>query len=40
VSHFTTATDGVVLLDTSDLDFDESVAAVLEIVRQGARSGV
>jgi cytidylate kinase len=40
VSHFTTAADGVVLLDTSDLDFDESVAAVLEIVRQRAPSGV
>lgn len=33
VSQFTTAAEGVVTLDTSDLDFDESVAAVLDIVR-------
>ncbi|MDO5502726.1 MAG: (d)CMP kinase [Actinomycetia bacterium] len=32
VSNFETAADDVVLLDTSDLDFDQSVAAVLAIV--------
>ena len=32
VSQFTEAADGVTLLDTSDLDFDGSVRAVLEIV--------
>lgn len=32
VSVFTEAADGVVLVDTSDLDFDESVAAVLAVV--------
>ncbi len=40
VSEFTTAGDGVVLLDTSDLDFDQSVAAVLDIVRERTPSGV
>lgn len=40
VSEFTTAADGVVLLDTSDLDFDQSVAAVLEIVHERTPSGV
>lgn len=32
VSQFTVAADGVTTLDTSDLDFDESVAAVLQVV--------
>lgn len=32
VSQFTVAADGVTTLDTSDLDFDQSVAAVLRIV--------
>lgn len=32
VSQFTEAADGVVLLDTSDLDFDASVANLVEIV--------
>ncbi|MBK8757335.1 MAG: (d)CMP kinase [Actinomycetales bacterium] len=34
VSQFTTASDGVVRLDTSDLSFDESVAAVLAVVSE------
>ncbi len=33
VSQFTTAADGVVTVDTSDLDFEQSVAAVLSVVR-------
>lgn len=33
VSVFHEAADGVVLVDTSDLDFDQSVAAVLSVVR-------
>lgn len=32
VSVFTEAADGVVLVDTSDLDFEQSVAAVLAVV--------
>ncbi len=32
VSQFTVAADGVVLVDTSDLDFDGSVAAVVSVV--------
>ncbi|GAA4409589.1 hypothetical protein GCM10023168_28460 [Fodinibacter luteus] len=32
VSTFTEAADGVVLVDTSDLDLDESVEAVLDVV--------
>lgn len=32
VSQFTVAADGVVTVDTSDLDFDESVEAVLAVV--------
>lgn len=32
VSTFTEAADGVTLVDTSDLDFDQSVAAVLSVV--------
>ncbi|HET8594025.1 MAG TPA: (d)CMP kinase [Intrasporangium sp.] len=32
VSEFTVAADGVTTLDTSDLDFEQSVAAVLQIV--------
>jgi cytidylate kinase len=38
VSQFTEAADGVALLDTSDLDFDESVQAVLDVVRATAAS--
>ena len=37
VSQFTVAADGVTTIDTSDLDFDESVAAVLQVV-EAARS--
>ena len=33
VSEFTEAADGVVLVDTSDLDFEQSVQAVLSVVR-------
>jgi cytidylate kinase len=36
VSTFHEAADGVVLLDTSDLDFDESVQAVLDVVAASA----
>ena len=36
VSTFHVAADGVVLVDTSDLDFDQSVAAVLEVVAGGS----
>ncbi|QGN57352.1 (d)CMP kinase [Nostocoides sp. HKS02] len=36
VSQFTRAADGVVLLDTSDLDFAESVEALLAVVRRTA----
>ncbi|WP_435198481.1 (d)CMP kinase [Janibacter sp. GS2] len=32
VSQFTVAADGVVVVDTSDLDFDGSVAAVMSVV--------
>lgn len=32
VSQFTVAADGVTTVDTSDLDFDQSVAAVLQVV--------
>ena len=32
VSSFTEAADGVILVDTSDLDLDESVEAVLDVV--------
>ncbi len=35
VSQFVSAADGVVTLDTSELDFEESVAAVLRVVRSG-----
>lgn len=38
VSEFTQAADGVVALDTSDLDFEQSVAAVLRIVRAAQRT--
>ena len=38
VSEFHRAADGVVLLDTSDLGFDETVAAVLDIVAREART--
>ncbi len=34
VSEFTRAADGVVTVDTSDLDFDQSVDAVLAVVRE------
>lgn len=37
VSQFTVAADGVTTLDTSDLDFDGSVAAVLQIVQAARR---
>ncbi len=40
VSEFTEAADGVVLVDTSDLDFEGSVAAVLEVVRHEAPTKV
>lgn len=33
VSQFTTAADGVITIDTSDLDFDQSVQAVLAAIR-------
>jgi cytidylate kinase len=36
VSQFTVATDGVVTVDTSDLDFEASVEAVLAVVREHA----
>lgn len=36
VSDFMSAADGVVTVDTSDLDFDGSVAAVLEVVQEVA----
>ena len=32
VSAFTEAAEGVVLVDTSELDLDESVVAVLDVV--------
>jgi cytidylate kinase len=32
VSTFTEAAEGVVLVDTSELDFDASVEAVLDVV--------
>lgn len=38
VSQFTTAADGVVTVDTSHLDFDGSVGAVLAVVRAVARA--
>lgn len=37
VAQFTTAADGVVTLDTSDLDFGQSVEAVLAIVAEYTR---
>lgn len=37
VSQFTQAADGVVVVDTSDLDFDGSVAAVMDIVLAAQR---
>jgi cytidylate kinase len=36
VSQFTSAADGVVLVDTSDLTFEQSVEAVLTVVREVA----
>jgi CMP/dCMP kinase len=38
VSEFTEAADGVVLVDTSELDFEQSVDAVLDVVRAAASS--
>ncbi len=38
VAQFTVAADGVTTVDTSDLDFDGSVAAVLAVVRATAGS--
>ena len=34
VSQFTTAADGVVTIDTSHIDFQQSVAAVLQVVKE------
>lgn len=34
VSEFTEAADGVHLVDTSDLDFEQSIAALLDVVRR------
>lgn len=34
VSEFTKAADGVHLVDTSDLDFEQSIAALLDVVRR------
>lgn len=39
VSEFTEAAEGVILVDTSDLDFEQSVEAVLEVVQSTARRG-
>ncbi|GAA2249076.1 hypothetical protein GCM10010401_23700 [Rarobacter faecitabidus] len=36
VTEFTVAADGVVTLDSSDLDFDQTVAAALQIVSRAA----
>ncbi len=36
VSEFSRAADGVELVDTSDLDFEQSVQALLDVVRRGA----
>ena len=33
VSQFTTAAEDVITVDTSDLNFEQSVAAVLDVVR-------
>lgn len=38
VSQFTVAADGVVVVDTSDLDFDGSVEAVMTVVRAARAS--
>ncbi len=38
VSQFTTAAAGVVLVDTSELTFEESVEAVLDIVREAVEA--
>jgi CMP/dCMP kinase len=40
VSAFTEAAEGVVLVDTSDLDFEGSVEAVLDVVRREAPAKV
>lgn len=37
VSQFVVAADGVVTVDTSDLDFEQSVAAMLKVVEQSPR---
>lgn len=39
VSQFTTAADGVVTVDTSDLDLEQSVQAVLEVIARSAPRG-
>ncbi|GHD08899.1 (d)CMP kinase [Zhihengliuella salsuginis] len=36
VSNFTTATDGVYTLDSSDLDFEQTVEAVISLVEAGS----
>lgn len=38
VSQFTEAADGVTVVDTSDLDFEGSVAAVMDVVVAAARA--
>ena len=40
VSEFTEAAEGVHLVDTSDLDFEQSVAAVVDVVRREAPAKV
>ena len=40
VSEFTAAADGVHLVDTSDLDFEQSIAAVIDVVRREAPAKV
>jgi cytidylate kinase len=37
VSEFTEAAEGVTLVDTSDLDFEQSVGAVLDVVQRARR---
>lgn len=39
VSQFMTAADGVLLVDTSDLTFEQSLAAVLQIVQEAIDAG-
>lgn len=40
VSQFSVAADGVVTVDTSDLDFEQSVEAMLQVVEQASRGDV